>query len=28
MFDRKRQLRWAGPFGKQKINALGLTLQD
>ncbi len=28
MFDRKRQLRWAGTFGRKKMNSLGLKLED
>ncbi|ABX07967.1 CbiD protein [Prochlorococcus marinus str. MIT 9211] len=27
LFDRKRQLRWAGPIGLKKVNALGVTLE-
>ena len=27
LFDRQRVLRWAGPLGIKKINALGLTLE-
>ncbi len=28
MFDRKRNLRWAGIYGLKQINSLGLILQD
>ena len=28
LFDRKRELRWYGPYGVKQLNALGLTLQS